>query len=376
MGNRVKTPTRQRRATWGRRRYLPSGRWQASYVAPDGQTYTAADTFENKGQADAWLAQRHSEVARDEWKPQARKADRVTLTSYAETWVGQRELKPRTREGYRKLLDRQILPTFGAIHVDKLTPSAVRAWYSKLDAGTPTQRAHAYALLKAICKTAVDDDLLTANPCRVRGAGQTKRVSKTKPATPDELAALIAAMPERYRAMTALAGWTGLRFGELIELRRKDVDLKAGVVHVRRAAALVEGQHVIGTPKSDAGIRAVPIPPHVLPAVRKHLADMGVHGREALLFPAANDPAKHLRPGTLCKVYYPARDKIGRPDLRFHDLRHTAGSNATRVGANLAEVMAFLGHSTPAAALRYQHVTQGRPAEIAAALSRLAETTK
>ncbi len=180
-------------------------------------------------------------------------------------------------------------------------------------------------------------------------------------------------MRQRYRAMTALAGWAGLRFGELIELRRKDIDAKAGVVHVRRAAALVEGAHVIGAPKSEAGVRDVVIPPHIMPSVRAHLRGMGVTGRDALLFPSAHDPGKHLRPATLCKVFYPAREQIGRKDLRFHDLRHTAGSNATRVGANLAEVMALLGHSTPAAALRYQHVTHGRPAAIAAALSALAK---
>lgn len=369
---RARTTKRQRRATWGRRRQLPSGRWQAYYVGPDRQDYYATETFENKGQADAWLLLRHSEIARDEWKPQGRKSDRVVLTSYAETWLGHRELKPRTREHYRRLLDLFILPTFGATHVDKLTPATVRAWYAKLDPSTPTQRAHAYALLKAICRTAVDDDLLAANPCRVRGAGQAKRVSRTKPATPAELAALIDAMPGRYKAMTALAGWCGLRFGELTELRRKDVDVHDGILHVRRAASLVEGMYVIGTPKSDAGIRDVPIPPHVLPVVRKHLSDMRVTGREALLFPAASDPRKHMRPATLTSVFYPAREKIGRPDLRFHDLRHSAGSNATRVGANLAEVMTLLGHSTPAAAMRYQHVTEGRPAEIAAALSKLA----
>lgn len=366
------TAKRQRRATWGRRRQLPSGRWQASYRGPDGQVYAAVETFDNKGQADAWLAQRHSEVVRDEWRPQPRKPDRVTLTGYAEAWLGHRELKPRTREGYRKLLDRQILPTFGATYVDKVTPASVRAWYAALDPTTPTQRAHAYALLKAICKTAVDDDLLAANPCRVRGAGQTKRVSKTKPATPAELATLIDAIPQRYKAMIALAGWCGLRFGELIELRRKDVDLRNSVVHVTRAAALVAGEHMVGTPKSAAGVRDVPVPPHVLPILRTHLEDMGGRGRDALLFPAATDPAKHMRSATLVKVFYPARDKAGRSDLRFHDLRHTAGSNATRVGANLAEVMELLGHSTPAAAMRYQHVTEGRPAEIAGRLSLLA----
>ncbi len=175
---------RQTRAVWGRRRSLPSGRWQASYVGTDGETYQAAETFDSRSDADAWLAQRHAEVARDEWKAPVRKVDRVTVTAYSLVWLADRELKPRTREGYRKLLDRLILPTFGALPVDTLTPAAVRSWYAGLDASTPTQRAHAYALLKAICKTAVDDDLLTANPCRVRGAGQAKRVSKTTPPRP------------------------------------------------------------------------------------------------------------------------------------------------------------------------------------------------
>ena len=66
-------------------------------------------------------------------------------------------------------------------------------------------------LLKTICATAVADDLLPANPCRIRGAGQAKRVSKTEPASLDELAALVEALPQRYRLMALLAAWCGLR---------------------------------------------------------------------------------------------------------------------------------------------------------------------
>jgi integrase len=360
---------------WGNIRKLPSGRYQASYIGPDLTRHAAPTTFDDNDTAVVWLTKERALVESDEWTPpklRSQQRRRDSFTVYSAAWLAHRPLKPRTVAHYRKLLDRLILPTFGALTVRHITPESVRVWHAGLDKATPTQNAHAYALLKAICKTAVDDDLLPANPCRVRGAGQAKRASRTTPATAAELAALIVAMPERYKAMTALAGWCGLRFGELIELRRKDIDRKAGVVKVRRAAALVDGKYLIGDPKSDAGKRDVVIPPHVLPIIRKHLDGMGVTGREALLFPAASDPAKHLRTASLAKVFYPARDKIGRPDLRWHDLRHTAGSNATRVGANLAEVMALLGHSTPAAALRYQHQTEGRATEIAAALSKLA----
>ena len=366
---------------WGWLRRLPSGRVQASYVGPDQARHTAPHTFDNTDAATVWLTRERALVAGDEWTPPKIRASKHRADSfsvYANAWLEHRPLKPRTKAHYRRILDTAIIPTFGPISIKHLTPEAVRVWFASLDAGkakpTPTANAHAYALLKAICKTAVDDDLLIANPCRIRAAGQARRASRTTTATPEQIAALILAMPERYRAMTAISAWCGLRYGETIELRRKDIDLKRGIVHVRRAASLVDGQFIIGAPKSDAGVRDVVIPPHIHPIVRQHLERMGVTGREALLFPAAGDPTKHLRTASLHKVFSRARDKAGLPDgFRWHDLRHTAGSNATAVGAALPDVMNMLGHSTTAAAMRYQHQVAGRAEQIAAALSKLAE---
>jgi integrase len=71
--------------------------------------------------------------------------------------------------------------------------------------------------------------LLATNPCRVRGAGQARRVSRTESATLEELTALVAALPERYGLMAVCASWCAMRFGELIELRRSDLDLKRGI---------------------------------------------------------------------------------------------------------------------------------------------------
>jgi integrase len=89
-----------------------------------------------------------------------------------------------------------------------------------------------------------------------------------------------------------------------------------------------------------------------------------------LLFP--NDNNGHLQPSTLSRHWYKARHSIGRDDLRFHDLRHSGAVLAAATGASLAELMARLGHSTPQAAMRYQHAAQGRDREIAALLSKLA----
>lgn len=213
---------------------------------------------------------------------------------------------------------------------------------------------------------------MLANPCHIKGAGNVKRAKKIQPASLAELDALVAALPHRYRLMALLASWCALRFGELVELRRRDIDIKNGVIHVRRGAVRADGQVVIGTPKSEADIRDVAILPHLMPLVREHLTTSVQDGCDGLLFPAA-DGVNTLAPSTLYRVSYRARGAADRPDLRWHDLRHTGAVLAAQTGATLAELMSRLGHSTPQAALRYQHAAQGRDAEIAAALSRIAE---
>jgi len=69
--------------------------------------------------------------------------------------------------------------------------------------------------------------------------------------------------------------------------------------------------------------------------------------------------------------FYAAREAAGRPDLTFHDLRHSGAVLAASTGATIAELMARLGHSTPAAAMRYQHAAQGRDQTIAELMSQL-----
>lgn len=123
------------------------------------------------------------------------------------------------------------------------------------------------------------------------------------------------------------------------------------------------------TPKSDAGVRDVAIPPHLVPAVQTHIAQHVGPEQTALLFPAQH--GGHLAPATLQRQFYKARKAANRPDLRFHDLRHSGAVLAAQAGATLAELMNRLGHSTPQAALRYQHTAQGRDQAIAEKMSEL-----
>jgi len=345
--------------------------------APNGRRVLAPHTFAKRAVAEAWLVDRRREIDRGLWNPGATGVARTRFDAYSSRWLANRDLKPRTAEQYQQILTTHLLPAFGEMQLAAIAPADVRDWYSDLLPGKPTMRARTYALLRAILATAITDELIDSSPCRIRGAGQTQRVHKIRPASVAELAELTAAMPDRLKLAVPLASWCALRFGEMIELGRGDVDLSGEVIWVRRVAVKLTGAtggHVIGEPKSGAGVRDVAIPPHLLRVVESHLAEYVAPARDSPLFPSVPGGTHHLSLSHLYPYWSRARTTAGRPDLCWHDLRHSGAVLAAATGASLAELMARLGHSTPAAAMRYQHIAKGRDREIAALLSKLADS--
>ncbi len=360
-------PPKRRVRGSGAVRQLPSGRWQARTRDDDGRLTSAPMTFDTKLDASVWLADKDGQLVqqvRPRWK----------LNDFAEVWLTRRDLRPRTRHEYRQLLDKIILPALGEVQLGNLTPARVSAWYATLSPATPTRRSHAYSLLRAVMTTAYADDLISSNPCRVRGAGSTARKGTTTVATLEDLDAIVLAIPARYKAMVLLAAWCGLRFGELTELRRGDLNLDDHLIRVRRGVARAAGVFDVGDPKTRAGIRDVAIPPHLLPALRQHLDAHVSPAPDALVFAARQ--GGHMASSSLNKVFARARKAAGREELRFHDLRHTGATMAAGTGATLAELMNRIGHSTPSAAMRYQHVARDRDQAIAKALSELTSAAR
>ena len=107
---------------------------------------------------------------------------RTRFDAYSSRWLANRDLKPRTAEQYQQILTTHLLPAFGEMQLAAIAPADVRDWYSDLLPGKPTMRARTYALLRAILATAITDELIDSSPCRIRGAGQTQRVHKIRPA--------------------------------------------------------------------------------------------------------------------------------------------------------------------------------------------------
>lgn len=398
----VTTKKPRRRSTLGtiiehrnhfKARYTRGGRW-----------HTPGHTFTTFALADSWLADEQRLIDRDEWTPPADRraiaeaeqaAATLTFGAYSEQWIKERQvrgraLKESTAGSYRNIRARQLAPFLGVplVSIDR---AAVVAWYRQLDAATPTRRAHAYALFRAVMNSAVDDGLIADNPVRVTGAGTQPRKPEVELFTAQQIGQLADLMPAKHRAAVLLAAWCGLRFGELAALRRGDLDLpKEGpaMVHVRRGVVKVEGKHVLDTPKSASGVRSVPIPPHVVADLRTHLKHFAQWGAEGLVFPPTHAGADYLTPGQLYGHpptyhqdgtvrtpgygYYRARHLLGRDDLSFHKLRHFAATNYAVAGATTKELMTLLGHAGPGVAMRYQHAATSRLHQLADRVSSLA----
>ncbi len=166
-----------------------------------------------------------------------------------------------------------------------------------------------------------------------------------------------------------LAAFASLRWGEVIALRRCDVDVKAGVVRVRAAfAERSTGEIILGPPKSRAGRRVVGIPGVIVPALLEHLSVFSAPGPDGLVFPVPKGGP--LRRGNFNRqaVWPRAVAAIGVKGLHFHDLRHSGNAWAATSGAGLRDLMARMGHDSERAAIIYQHQARGADAAITQAI--------
>ncbi|MEW2139973.1 tyrosine-type recombinase/integrase [Streptomyces sp. NPDC005409] len=360
-----------RRRRFGSVRQLGSGRWQARYRDPlSGEAKSAPHTFDTKTDANVWLTTIEAEIIRGTY--QAPDAGKVTFGPYADDWLKHRKLEDRTRERSEGVIRLHIKPTFGAGSVAAITTPRVRAWRTALlesGVGEPTV-VKAYQLLRAILNTAVDDELIRRNPCRIKGADRYD-VPERPILTVAEVYAVADAIQPHYRLLVLLAAFTTLRFGELASLRRRDLDLARSVVLVRRAQSeLQNGKLADKTPKSAAGVRPVAFPAELAPEVSHHLEHFAGTGQDGHLFQGPRGGL--LRRSNFRDDWNAAREKAGvHSGVHFHDLRHTGNTLASSAGASTRELMTRMGHSTTRAALIYQHMTSDRDQHIAGKLGEM-----
>ena len=349
-------------------RKRPSGRWQAVYWSEGG--LHSAGTFTAKADALARLSTIEADFRRGAWIDPS--AGQVTIKKYADEWIAHRpDLAVRTRELYEDLLKLHILPPLGQTTIAGLTPSKVRGWNAQLAAAHPSTASKAYRLLSTMMRNAVDDDLIIKSPCKVNGAG-TEHAAERPIATIAEIEALAHAVPRRLQLLIELASWCQLRRGELLGLKRRDVDMMHAIIRIERSRTFRrDGSSITKSPKTASGRRTLSIPSNVLKTFETHLNNFTAGDKDALLF--TTESGTPLTAVSLQRAWSIARASIGRPDLHLHDLRHTGLTLAAVTGATTAELMHRAGHASASASLRYQHATQDRDHVLANALADLAK---
>lgn len=389
----------------------PNGSYRAR-MTYQGRQYSIG-CYATKGDAAAALTIARAQAARGTFVPPAvirarRKAAAAlaaeeaaaaayTVADLARDWLAFLERQGRagsTVATYRARLTAHILPTFGAMPAAALTPEVVELWRDELDrehgngvarpAYMTLSSMYTFATGKAKGQGRGTPPRVSVSPCQIPGAEQHRpvRVVARKVATPEEVAELAAAMPPRLALAVHLAAWCGLRLGEVLALRRRDVlttgagpDARTWLDITRQVQAkgATGGLHEV-PPKSDAGVRRVPIPAALVPVLRSHLAAHATRGADGLLFPRARDAAAWTHPNTLRAHFNAARDEVNArraaaelPTLdgfNFHSLRHTALSRVGMAGATLEELKRYGGHSDAATVQRYQHADLDRLARL------------
>ena len=378
-----------KRSGFGSVEQLQSGKWRARYKV-EGQIFTAPRTFTNKTDAQLFLSDQELQLARGTWRAPTRSVK--TVESYGTQWIERHNgIKNSTRQLYLQTFDRHIVPYLGRIRLDKLTPDNVRDWHATLReslssqiqaqdrAERPSQVrdgsstvARSYRLLHSIFATAVDDEIIPRNPCKIKGAGNAKAAERDTLSLP-EVEQLTEVVPDHYKALVQLLVWSGIRKGEAAALQRKDLHLtgNAPTLTIRERVYKVNGIYELDSPKSSAGVRTIALPPHLVPILSEHLDTYTKSEPGALVFTTRSG-------GSILNSYNGAMrrglDLIGRRDMRPHDLRHTGMTLAAEAGASLPELKHRLGQSTTAAAEGYLHSTQDHGRRIAQRMSDLADS--
>lgn len=262
---------------------------------------------------------------------------RVRLSTFAASWLQARvrTVKPSVSTRYAMSLQHHIIPALGGLYLDRISPSDVQRYVSdRIEAGAAGYTVlNELRVLRTMAADAVVEGLSKADWTARVAAPPVARWTEERPnlLTAEQLAAVLAAVPPRWRTLVELMAFTGLRWGEASGLRWSDVDERQGIVRVRRSNW--RGRAV--TPKTTASARAVPLPPVLVGRLRPMAGD--------LLFPADTGELHHGFP--LIKVMKRACAAAGIPYVTPHGLRRTYNNLARQV-ASREVVRSITGHTT------------------------------
>jgi integrase len=380
---KVKKPKRKNLNGQGSIRERADGRWEARYTDANGmrrsimgktaaeveEKLTAAKNARNKGMPSA---------------PDARK----TVGQYAAEWLEsrRRRIRESTWIRYEQHIRLQIVPVIGRVHLIKLNRDNLQHLYARClaDGLAPSSVAQVHTLMHHILKDAMRSDLIQRN---VAELANPPRVEKREMQiyTTEQVETLLDAAEGHWLApMIALTVATGLRAGEVIALRWRDVDLPCGVLHVKRTRTRTAKGYVDGrSTKTGSGVRDIRLVPFAVDALKSHRARQAAERLrlgelwvdEDRVFPSSM--GKALDASNFHRQWGKLLARASLPEIHFHDLRHSAASWLLSQGVPVVDVSKLLGHANPAITMRfYAHALPDSQDRVAAAMETLLPSRK
>lgn len=338
-------------------------RYQVRWTDPNGKR--KSKDFTTKQVAERFESEIKMNVLKAEYSDP--KSGKVRVSEVYSDWIKTcNNLKPKTKASYLSLWNTMIEPEWGNRKLSSITRSEIKAWIinSKSSTGkvvSNSRMRQAYAVLKLILDHAIDMNYISRNPASVNARGSIKNLLPTEIVNTRsrilELKDLIrlAENSGEYKLLILLAGMLGLRWAEIISLTPEDFDFKKNQIVINKSLSEVNGHFNLVTPKSGK-VRVLPIPNVLLNDLRA----LVLSTEEAS--PVFKSPeGTTLRHSNYMRRHFqPALSKSGLYNLTFHDLRHTAISQAIASGADVLAVSKIAGHSNPAITLKvYTHELDG-----------------
>lgn len=354
-----------------------SGYWQARWRDENGKQ--RAKFFDTKKAAENHVENMRVDIRRG---TATATVGKITTVALAQQWLDAGvHLAPGTVETYRRDLSLYVLPTFGDLSVERVTAPAIQKWIAEeLKRLAPSSVHRHYRTLRTLLGYAVTMGYLLTNPCdKVNPPRIPRREMETF--TVEQIEAIAAAVNPRYRCFILVAAYGGLRWSELVGLRRMDIN--AARVTVAGQLLQIDGKWVRSDPKTLAGRRTLVLPESVAEELAQHLATFTGPKPHDLVF--TNQHGNPVGVAFRWNVWYPACASIGLGERtiknykpayanmpRFHDLRHTSVALAIAAGAHPKAIQQRLGHSSIAVTMdRYGHLMAGMDQDLAADIDAL-----
>lgn len=340
----------------GNLRKRPDGTWEGRYIVginPATGKYIRKSVYaKTQAECRKKLAAAIAAVDNGTYTDPEKMTVKQWFTVWMETYCG--HLAPRTRDMYAGFLNNRILPALGAVKLDKLNAPTVQAFYNQL-AGelAPKTVKNIHGIVHKALKQAQELGYIARNPAENVTLPRIEK-KQIQPLSGAEMTKFLAASQDSpFNAFYQTALFTGMRLGELRGLTWDRVDFAAGSILIDRQLQIINHVHTFTPPKHNK-IRTIYPAPYVMQLLRKHRTHQLEQRMQAADvwddtgYVFTNEIGRYLLGDNVYKHFKRLCEQIGRPDTRFHDLRHTYAVNSLKAGDDPKTLSENLGHHSVA----------------------------